>query len=108
MVKKNNNGATEKVEEKKTTPEVIPIKGTVIQQIHVRNARRKLRNDVENKRFLLTEQPAVVTDDGKIKYGKETVLTQYASQKNALVAFVVEAHKVTTELFSKLRKKPKK
>lgn len=107
MAKKNNNGANEKVDEK-TTPEVTPIKGTVIQQIHVRNARRKLRNDVENKRYLLTEQPAVVTDDGKIKYGKEIVMSVYASQKNGLIAFVVEAHKVTTELFSKLKKKTKK
>ena len=105
MAKKTNNGATEKVDEKKTTPDVIPVKGTVIQQIHVRNARRKLRNDSDNKRFLLTEQPAIVADDGKIKYGKEIVMTQYASQKNAMVAFVVEAHKVTTDLFSKLRKK---
>ena len=93
------------MDEKKTTPEVIPIKGTVIQQIHVRNARRKLRNDVENKRFLLTEQPAIVTKDGKIKYGKETVMIVEPVLKKALVAFTVEAHKVSTELFSKLRKK---
>jgi hypothetical protein len=77
-------------------------------KLHIRSERRKLRNDVEHKRFLLTEQSAVVKDDSKIKYGKETVMEQYASQKNALVAFTVEAHKVTTELFSKLRKKTKK
>lgn len=70
-----------------------------------RNERRKLRNDVENKRYILTEQPAVVTDDGKIKWGKETVKIVESELKKALVAFTVEAHKVTTELFSKLRKK---
>jgi len=49
------------------------LRGDVIQLLHCMNTRRKLRNDSSNKRFLLTEQPAVITDGGSRGRDGETL-----------------------------------
>ena len=125
MAKKNNTGATEKVDEKKTTadpkkkfaamvaeqdlfsiettvPEAIPIRGKIVQQVLIMNARRLLRYDGEQ--FLLTAQGATVKQDGTLKYGRETVVTTWVDVRSAIEAFILEAHKITSELVAQVKK----
>jgi hypothetical protein len=64
------------------------------------NARRLLRYDGEQ--FLLTAQGATVKQDGTLKYGRETVVTTWVDVRSAIGAFILEAHKITSELVAQI------